>query len=88
MEIKSSELGVKEVSNVVKILGVHFTNNHSLFYKMNFKTIEKSLRESLKGWNLERSYVARENTSYQVICYTKIFVPGFSYLSQERLIMY
>ena len=51
MEIKSSELGVKEISKVVKILGVHFTNNHFLYYKMNFETIEKSLRESLKGWN-------------------------------------
>ena len=51
MEIKSSELGVKEISEVVKILSVHFTNNHSLFYKMNFETIEKSSRESLKGWN-------------------------------------
>ena len=30
MEIKSSELGVKEISKVVKILGVHFTNNHSV----------------------------------------------------------
>ena len=49
MEIKSSELGVKEISKVVKILGVHFTNNHSLFHKMNFETIEKSLREYLKG---------------------------------------
>ena len=33
MEIKCSELGVKEISKVVKILGVHFTNNHSLFHK-------------------------------------------------------
>ena len=51
LEIKSSELGVKEISKVVKILGVHFTNNHSLFQKTNFETIEKSLRESLKSWN-------------------------------------
>ena len=50
MEIKSSELGVKEISKVVKILGFHYTNNHSLFCKMNFETIEKSLRESLKDW--------------------------------------
>ena len=51
MEIKASELGVKEISKVVKILGVHFTHNPSLFYKMNFETIEKSLRESVKGWS-------------------------------------
>ena len=42
LEIKSSELGVKEKSKVVKILGVHFTNNHSLFHKMNFETMDKS----------------------------------------------
>lgn len=35
----------------MKILGVHFTHDHYLFYKMNFQTIEKSLRESLKGWS-------------------------------------
>ena len=32
-------------------MGVHLTNNHSLFYKMNFETVEKSLREYLKDWN-------------------------------------
>ena len=51
MEMKSSDLGVKEISKVIKILGVHFTHNYSLFWKMNFETIEKSLRESLKGWS-------------------------------------
>ena len=51
MEMKSSDLGVKEISKVIKILGFHFTHNHSLFWKMNFETIEKSLRESLKGWS-------------------------------------
>ena len=51
LEIKSSELGEKEIGKVVKILGVYFTNNHSLFHKTNFETIEKSLRESLKSWN-------------------------------------
>ena len=65
MEIKSSELGAKEISKVVKILGVHFTNNHSLFHKMNFETVEKSLRESgFKRLELERSYVVRKSTSY------------------------
>ena len=51
MEIKAAELGVKEIRKVVKILGVHFTHNQNLFYKMNFETIEKSLRQSLKGWS-------------------------------------
>lgn len=51
MEVNSSELGVNEISKVVKILGVHFTFNHSLFYKLNFESIEKSLRRLLKGWS-------------------------------------
>ena len=37
MEINSSELlGVNGISKVMKILGVNFTSNHSLFYKLNF----------------------------------------------------
>ena len=50
MEASSSELGVNEISKVIKILGVNFTFNHSLFYKLNFESIEKSLRGLLKGW--------------------------------------
>ena len=50
MEINSSELSVNEISKVTKILGVNFTFNHSLFYKLNFESIEKSLRGLLKGW--------------------------------------
>ena len=50
MEINSSELGVNEISKVIKILGVNFTFNHSLFYKLNFESIEKSLRGLLKSW--------------------------------------
>ena len=51
MEVNSSELGVNEISKVIKILGVHFTFNHALFYKLNFESIEKSLRGLLKGWS-------------------------------------
>ena len=51
MEVNSSELGVNEISKVIKILGVHFTFNHSLFYKLNFESIEKSLRGLLKSWS-------------------------------------
>ena len=51
MEVNSSELGVNEISKVVKILGVHFTFNHPLFCKLNFESIEKSLRGLLKGWS-------------------------------------
>ena len=51
MEVNSSELGVNEISKVIKILGVHFTFNHSLLYKLNFESIEKSLRGLLKSWS-------------------------------------
>ena len=51
MEVNSSELGVNEINKVIKILGVHFTFNHSLFYKLNFESIEKSLRGLLKSWS-------------------------------------
>ena len=44
MEVSSSDLGVNEISKVIKILGVNFTFNRSLFYKLNFESIEKSLR--------------------------------------------
>jgi len=63
-----------EISKVNKILGVHFTHNYSLFWKMNFETIEKSLKESLKGWN----------SSNQIIRYTENFIPGFSHLNLKR----
>ena len=51
MKVSSSGLGVNEISKVIKILGVNFTFNHSLFYKLNFESIEKSLRGLLKGWS-------------------------------------
>ena len=51
MKVSSSEIGVNEISKVIKILGVNFTFNHSLFYKLNFESIEKSLRGLLKGWS-------------------------------------
>ena len=51
MEVNSTELGVNEISKAIKILGVHFTFNHALFYKLNFESIEKSLRGLLKGWS-------------------------------------
>ena len=39
MELNSRELGLNEISSIVKILGVHFTNNHHLFYEKNFESI-------------------------------------------------
>ena len=32
MEMKSLDQGVKEISKVIKILDIHFTHNHSLFW--------------------------------------------------------
>ena len=45
------EFGVEEIKNVVKILGVYFTNDHALFAKRNFESIEKSVKEYLQGWS-------------------------------------
>ena len=75
MEIKSSELGVKEISKMVKSwVSISKRTTLNLFHKMNFKTIEKSVRESLKGWNWRGLTLLGR---IQV-------VPGFSYLSKER----
>ena len=38
-------------SKVIKILGITFTKNYSLFYKLNFESIEKSLIGLLKCWD-------------------------------------
>ena len=46
----SLELGTTEIKKSIKILGVHFTYNSLLFYKLNFESIEKSLRDMFKGW--------------------------------------
>jgi len=50
METSSSELEVTEIKKSLKILGVHFTYNRSLFYKLSFKSTEKSIRKLLRGW--------------------------------------
>ena len=49
MDVSCSELDVDEISKVIKVLGVYFTFNHSLLYKLNFKSNDKSLRGLLKG---------------------------------------
>ena len=50
MEASSPELEVTEIKKSLKILGVHFTYNRSLFYKLNFEATEKSIRKLLRGW--------------------------------------
>ena len=50
MEASSSELEVTEIKKSLRILGVHFTYNRSLFYKLNFESTEKSIRKFLRGW--------------------------------------
>ena len=41
----SLELDVCDFKRYVKILGVYFTYNTSLFHKLNFESVEKSLKE-------------------------------------------
>ena len=48
--VRNFESEGTEFKKAIKILGVHFTYNSSLFYKLNFESIEKSLRNLLKGW--------------------------------------
>ena len=50
MEATSSELKVTEIKKSLKNVGVHFTYNRSLFYKLNFESTEKSTRKFLRGW--------------------------------------
>ena len=47
----SLELDICEFKRYVKILGVYFTYNTSMFYKLNFESIEKSLKQLVKGWS-------------------------------------
>ena len=51
MDISRLELGVNEISKIIKILGIPLTKNYSLFYKLNFESIEKSLTGLLKCWD-------------------------------------
>ena len=47
---RNFELEGTEFKKTMKILGVHFTYNTSLFYRLNFESIENSLTNLLKGW--------------------------------------
>ena len=47
--LSSLELWTTEIKKSIKILGMHFTYNSLLFYKLNFESIEKSLRDMFKG---------------------------------------
>ncbi|KAL9965974.1 hypothetical protein ACROYT_G023977 [Oculina patagonica] len=48
MVLHPQDFGVEEIKDVVKILGVCFTNDHLLFDKRNFESIEKSVKEFLQ----------------------------------------
>ena len=50
MKLNPRQLGVEAISSIVKILGVHFTYDFQQFYQKNFESIEKALKEYLKGW--------------------------------------
>ena len=72
--VRNFELEGTEFKKSIKILGVHFTAyNSSLFYKLNFESIEKSLRNLLKGW-LERFNIDRKSANYKIVCSAKDFI--------------
>ena len=50
MKLNPRQLVVEAISSIVKILGVHFTYDFQQFYQKNFESIEKTLKEYLKGW--------------------------------------
>ena len=86
MKVSSSELGVDEISKVIKILGVNFTFNHSLFYKLNFELIEKSVKGLLKGWSWRGLTLFGKIQVIKsfVIC-TKDLLQGYSSFKQKRV---
>ena len=47
MVLHHQESGVEEIERAIKILVVYFTNDHVLFYKKNFDSIMKSVKEHL-----------------------------------------
>ena len=51
MTLEPTEVGVNEISSIVKILGVHFTYYHQRFCEKKFGSIEKSLKELLQSWS-------------------------------------
>ena len=51
MTLEPTDVGVNEISSIVKILGVYITYNHKRFYEKNFESIEKSLKELLQSWS-------------------------------------
>ena len=48
--VRNFELEGTKFKKTIKILGVLFTYNTSLFRKLNFESIEKSLKNLQKGW--------------------------------------
>ena len=44
-------LGGEQVSKAVKILGIHFTYDRVLSFKLNLETITKSPKKTLYSWN-------------------------------------
>ena len=78
MEASSSELSVNEISKVIKILGVNFTFSHSLFYKLNFESIVKSLRGLLKGWSWRGLTLLGK-----ISCHTEDLIQDYSHLKQK-----
>ena len=51
MVLEPTEIGMNEISGIVKILGVHFIYNHQRCYEKTFECIEKCLKELLQSWS-------------------------------------
>ena len=49
--ITAEPLGVEQVTKAVKIVGIYFTYDRVLSFKLNFETITKSLKKMLHRWN-------------------------------------
>ena len=72
--VRNFELEGTKFKKTIKILGVHFTYNTSLFCKLNFESIEKSLKNVQKGWGWERFNIDRKSANYTIVFSAKDFI--------------
>ena len=47
--VTAEDLNMEHISKEVKILGIHFTHDYALFYRLNLDSIIKSLKKSLNS---------------------------------------
>ena len=51
MKITKEELGVKQISTSIKILGVYFTYDKTALKKLNFDEVLKSIAKVMNMWS-------------------------------------